>query len=113
MKTMTKEEQMGAPRPLRARLQISLAFFAFILIGANDGAVGVLLPSMIAHYHVDKGTIGLLFLSMVIGYVVSAFNSGLLVAKLGHRLFLILGATLMLLAMSNISLTPPFLVMLA
>ncbi len=96
----------------RPRMQITLAFFAFILIGANDGAVGVLLPSMIAYYHVEKGTIGLLFLSMAVGFIASAFMSGLLVAKLGPRLFLMLGAALMLLTMFIISLEPPFLMML-
>ena len=113
MKTTTKEPLTGTGAlPPRPRLQIALAFFAFILIGANDGAVGVLLPSMIAQYHVNKGTIGLLFLSMAIGFIASAFNSGLLVAKLGSRLFLMLGAALMLLTMFTISLAPPFLIML-
>ena len=113
MKTTTKEPltDIGALPP-HPRLQVALAFFAFILIGANDGAIGVLLPSMIAHYQVNKGTIGLLFLSMAIGFIVSAFNSGLLVAKLGLRLFLMLGAALMLLTMCIISLAPPFLVLL-
>jgi len=68
----------------------------------------VLLPSMITHYHVEKGTIGLLFLSMAIGFIASAFMSGLLVAKLGPRLFLMLGAVLMLATMLTISLEPPF-----
>lgn len=95
------------------RLQLALAYFAFILIGANDGAVGVLLPSMITHYQVEKGTIGLLFLSMAIGFIASAFMSGLLVAKLGPRLFLMLGASLMLVTMLTISLEPPFPVLLA
>ncbi len=95
-------------QPSRPRLQLALAYFAFILIGANDGAVGVLLPSMITHYHVEKGTIGLLFLSMAIGFIASAFMSGLLVAKLGPRLFLMLGAVLMLATMLTISLEPPF-----
>jgi len=113
MKTTTKEPLSDTVAlPPHPRLQVALAFFAFILIGANDGAVGVLLPSMIAHYHVDKGTIGLLFLSMAIGFIVSAFNSGLLVAKLGLRLFLMLGAALMLLTMGIISVAPPFLVLL-
>ena len=113
MKTSTKEPLTGTGAlPPRPRLQIALAFFAFILIGANDGAVGVLLPSMITHYRVDKGTIGLLFLSMAIGFIVSAFNSGLLVAKLGSRLFLMLGAAVILLTTGIISLAPPFLVLL-
>lgn len=103
---------MSQQRP-HLRLQLALAYFAFILIGANDGAVGVLLPSMIAHYHVEKGTIGLLFLSMAIGFIASAFMSGLLVAKLGPRLFLMLGASLMLVTMLTISMEPPFPVLLA
>jgi hypothetical protein len=36
------------------RWQIGLAFFAFIVIGANDGAIGVLIPSISGHYQVDK-----------------------------------------------------------
>ena len=112
METTTKIFSGSGTLPPRLRLQIALAFFAFILIGANDGAVGVLLPSMIAYYHVDKGTIGLLFLSMAIGFIAAAFNSGLLVAKLGSRLFLMLGAAVLMLSLFTISLAPPFPVML-
>ncbi|HMA36627.1 MAG TPA: MFS transporter [Chloroflexia bacterium] len=74
------------------RPQIGLAFFAFILIGANDGGSGVLLPSLQAFYHVDKATIGLLFLAGTFGYLGAAFTSGLLVERLGQRRFLLLGA---------------------
>ena len=113
METTTKESFTGSGTlPPRPRLQIALAFFAFILVGANDGAVGVLLPSMIAYYHVDKGTIGLLFLTMAIGFIAAAFNSGLLVAKLGSRLFLMLGAAVLMLSLFIISLAPPFPIML-
>ncbi len=45
-----------AKRLRLAELQVGLAFFAFILIGANDGALGVLIPSMRLHYGVDKAT---------------------------------------------------------
>jgi fucose permease len=113
MKALTNEKQasvVGEPRP---RLQIALSFFAFILIGANDGAVGVLLPSMMFHYSVNKGTIGLVFLSMTAGFLISALNSGLLVAKLGPRRYLMLGTAFILLSMFIISLAPPFLVFVA
>ena len=36
------------------RLAIGISFFAFILIGINDGAVGVLLPEMQTTYHTGK-----------------------------------------------------------
>ncbi|MFL5653120.1 MAG: MFS transporter [Ktedonobacteraceae bacterium] len=94
------------------RIQIGLAFFAFILIGLNDGAIGVLIPSIQTHYNVNKATIGLLFLFATIGYLVAAFNSGLLVEKLGNRFFLILGVSTFLLSAATLSLMPPFLVVL-
>lgn len=113
MKITTNETQTQPTTLARPRWQLTLAFFSFILIGANDGAVGVLLPSMMSHYNVDKGTIGLFFLSMTLGFLISAFNSGLLVAKLGQRLFLMLGAGLILLCASIISLAPPFFIFVA
>lgn len=99
-------------RTPRLRMQIGLCFFAFILVGANDGAFGVLIPSLRSHYGVSNATIGLLFLFATMGYLISAFNSGLLVAKLGNRLFLLLGVGAFLCASTVISLMPPFTVLL-
>ncbi len=95
-----------------AELQIVLAFIAFILIGANDGAFGVLIPSLQVHYVVDKATIGLLFLFQTVGYLIAAFNSGLLVEKLGNRRFLMLGAVSFLLGLGALSLMLPFMIVL-
>jgi fucose permease len=91
-----------------AQLQIGLAFFAFTLIGANDGAFGVLIPSLRTHYGIDKATVGLLFLMQTIGYLIAAFNTGLLVEKLGNRRFLILGTLSFLLGALALSLMAPF-----
>ncbi len=96
----------------KAELQVGLAFTAFILIGANDGAFGVLIPSLRTHYGVDKATIGLLFLVQTIGYLIAAFNSGLLVEKLGNRRFLVLGVASFLLGVVALSLMSPFMVVL-
>src|SRR2546427_2867448 len=101
-----------AKRLRLAELQVGLAFFAFILIGANDGALGVLIPSMRLHYGVDKATIGLLFLFQTIGYLIAAFNSGLLVEKLGNRRFLVLGVASFLLGVGALSLMPSFVIVL-
>ncbi len=94
------------------RFTLLLAFFAFILIGANDGAVGVLLPSMRSFYQVDKATIGFLFLAGTLGYLVASFNQGLLIEKLGNRLFLVLGVSVFMLGAGVLSLEPVFLVAL-
>ncbi len=112
MTTTDLEKQKQTARPPFLRAQLGLCFFAFILIGANDGAFGVLIPSMRSHYGVSNATIGLLFLFATVGYLIAAFNSGLLVAKLGNRLFLLLGIGAFLFAATMLSLMPPFPVLL-
>ncbi len=88
---------------------LALSFAAFVVIGANDGATGVLLPSLQADYRVDKATIGLIFLAATGGYLSAAFSSGPLVEKLGIRRFLLLGTLLFILGAGTLSLHVPFL----
>jgi len=104
----TVKEQKQVPRTPALRIQLGIAFFAFILIGANDGATGVLIPSLRAQYGIDKATVGLLFLFAVLGYLIAAFNSGPLVGKLGVRLFLLLGVGSFLTSAVVLSTIPPF-----
>jgi fucose permease len=105
-------QDLPPPRAALLRWPVALAFAAFILIGASDGAVGVLLPSIRAHYDVDKATISLLFLAGAAGYLTAAFNSGPLAGKLGRRAFLMLAAASFLLGATTMSLTPPFVIVL-
>src|SRR5579859_815279 len=107
--TTTLQESQTHTNRSTGRLKVGLAFMAFILIGANDGAFGVLLPSVQAHYHIDKSTVGLLFLASVVGYFAASFNTGLLVEKLGNRLFLVVSTMIYALGAGFISLMPPFL----
>lgn len=107
MKTITH----STPLTRSLRLKIGLAFSAFILIGASDGTLGVTLPGMINHYHIDKGTIGLLFICSSIGYILGSFNNGFLMDRLGNRLFLTLASGLFLLAALLISIMPPFFIL--
>src|SRR4051812_36422909 len=90
------------------RLQVGLAFFAFILIGAAEGGVGVLIPSLRSFYGIDKATVSLIFLAGTSGYLLAAFSSGPLTEKLGHKAFLMLGVTIFLIGAFTVSLTPPF-----
>ena len=94
------------------RLTIGISFFAFILIGMNDGTVGELLPTMQTSYHVGKDTLSLLFLADTLGYLTASFNNGLLLNKLGNRHFLLLGTLLMVLGFALFSSRPPFLLLL-
>lgn len=102
-----QEERSGG-----ARASIGLAFLAFIMIGANDGAFGVILPSVRAHYGVDNAILGTIFLCSTLGYFIGTFNNGLLLGKMGMQRFLILGGIITLLAMTTYSLAPPFPVLL-
>jgi fucose permease len=92
---------------------LALSFAAFVMIGANDGGTGVLLPSLQATYGVDKATIGLIFLAATGGYLCAAFSSGLLVERLGIRRFLLLGTLMFILGAGTLSLQVPFLGLLA
>jgi fucose permease len=112
MHSSTEEQADIAIRP-EPRIKIALAFFTFIIVGANDGAFGVILPSIQAHYHADKATIGLLFLCATAGYLIGSFNNGLLLEKLGRHRFLMLGALAFLISTGILCLMPPFPLLLA
>lgn len=110
---MAVEATAGAARSRalsesRPRAPLGLSFFAFILIGANDGAVGVLLPSIIAHYGITKATASLVFPAGTVGYLAAALNSGLLLERLGRRAFLMLGTGTFILGAVVALAAPPF-----
>lgn len=115
---MLKERIMIASKRLKplkrqsSRLHLSLAFFIFIMIGANDGAVGVLLPNLQSYYHVDKASISFLFLCSTAGYFVASFNNGLLIDKVGKQYALMVGAFIFSCGVGALILMLPFLVAL-
>ena len=76
---------------LRVKLQIGFAFLTFILIGANDAVIGILLPRWGSYYQVDKTTLSCAFLAGSVGYLIAALNSNFLSRKLGNVRFLLLG----------------------
>jgi fucose permease len=93
-------------------MHLVLAFSTFLLIGGNDGALGILIPSMRLWYRSDAVTISWLFLCFAAGYLVAAFNNGLLMAMLGERRLLLLGLGLFVLGAGGCSIRPPFLLFL-
>jgi len=99
--------------PSVVRRRIAVSFAAFVLIGATDGATGVLLPSVQTNYGVGKGVVSFIFLALTSGYFVAAFGSGLLVALAGQRRFLMLGAAAFAVGAVAVSLRPPFALLLA
>lgn len=101
-------QQQVVPSRRVPRMHLVLSFGAFILIGGNDGALGVLIPSIRASYQIDAVTISWLFLCFVAGYLVATFNNGLLMTRLGERRFLLLGTALFMLGTGLFSVSPPF-----
>src|SRR5438270_6073608 len=97
---------------LKMSQRVGLSYFAFILIGANDGAFGVLLPSLRTHYNADKATISWLFLFATLGYLTTAASSGPLTHKLGVRRFLALGPLAIIAGAALMASMPPFALLL-
>jgi fucose permease len=90
---------------------VLLSFCGFVLIGASAGAWGVLVPSQMAYYHVDKTIIGIFPVFLSIGYFLSAASAGLFTQKLGQRRYLIAGIAIFGLSMLAYSLRPPSIVL--
>ncbi|MFN8473647.1 MAG: MFS transporter [Anaerolineae bacterium] len=109
---MTTTEIAEARPATSLRWQFAVCFFAFILIGANDGAVGVLLPSLMTYYGVNKAQISVMFLAATIGYLSAALTSGMLVARLGRRVFLMLGTGVFAVGAIILASQPPFVLFL-
>lgn len=94
-------------------LPLAISFAAFIAIGAQDGTLGVLLPSLQRQYELSKGAVSYLFFASTFGYLVAAFTSGLLVEWLGRRLFLTLGGVALLLGNALVVTVPSWYAVLA
>jgi fucose permease len=77
---------------LSAWIGIALSFYAFIAIGIAEGGLGVLLPSILATYHLTPATITALFFSQISGYSITALTSSLLSHRIGLAFMLLLAA---------------------
>ncbi|MDR9403932.1 MAG: MFS transporter [Halothece sp. Uz-M2-17] len=97
---------------LRVKLQVSFAFLTFILIGANDAVIGILLPHWGNYYQVDKTTLSCAFLAGSVGYLIAALNSSFLSRKLGNVKFLLLGKMSFLSGMLIFCCQPPLYILL-
>jgi fucose permease len=90
------------------RTPVTVAFAAFVLIGVNAGATGVLLPAQISDYGVSKTAIGATFFTGSVGFVLASLLAGPMVHRLGMRVALVVGATLTAVVGLYISTRPPF-----
>ncbi|ORZ13545.1 major facilitator superfamily domain-containing protein [Absidia repens] len=75
------------------------ACFMSLVVGMNDGAIGVLIPQFKKYYGISNQTLSFLFLSNVTGYIICApFNGVLVNSRLGQKGTLYMAGGLVLLA---------------
>lgn len=90
------------------RTPVIVAFAAFVLVGVNAGATGVLLPAQISDYGVSKTAIGSTFFTGSVGFVLASLLAGAMIHRLGIRMTLVVGATVTAVAGFYVATRPPF-----
>ena len=92
----------------QARPPVLMSYAAFVLVGINVGISGVLLPSQMASYGVDRATIGITFFTSSAGFVLASVSTGALIHKAGIRIALTAGGVAFTLAGLYLATRPPF-----
>src|SRR5215469_12503859 len=91
-----------------ARPPVLMSYAAFVLVGINVGISGVLLPSQMASYGVDRATIGITFFTGSAGFVLASVSTGALIHRAGIRIALTAGGGAFVLAGLYLATRPPF-----
>src|SRR5690606_25459943 len=94
--------------PRSPLVPVLLAYAGFILAGLIIGVTGVLLPSLIDDYGVDKATIVIMFFTHAAGFVLAGATTGNLIERLGTRATLMLGGCVFVLVALYLATRPPF-----
>ena len=92
----------------QARPPVLMSYAAFVLVGINVGISGVLLPSQMASYGVDRATIGITFFTGSAGFVLASVSTGALIHRAGIRIALTAGGGAFVLAGLYLATRPPF-----
>jgi fucose permease len=85
-----------------------MSYAAFVLVGISVGTSGVLLPSQMASYGVDRATIGITFFTSSAGFVLASVSTGALIHRAGIRIALTVGGGAFVLAGLYLASRPPF-----
>ena len=90
------------------RPAVLLSYAAFVLVGLNAGASGVLLLAQMGDYGVDRPAIGITFFTGAIGFVLAGLSNGALIGRLGIRMALAVVGGTYVLAGLFLATRPPF-----
>jgi fucose permease len=94
--------------PRQVRPPVLVSYAAFVLVGVTSGASGVLLPSQMATYGVDRATIGITFFAFSAGFVLAGMTTGALIGRFGVRIALAAGGAAYVLSAFYLASRPPF-----
>jgi fucose permease len=87
-------------------LRMGVACSAFVVIGAVEAALGVLVPSLLDTFALSTGSVTLLLASQIGGYLLAALLNGVVNGRLGLDRLLVLAFTLLSSALLLYALTP-------
>ncbi|KAL2815801.1 major facilitator superfamily domain-containing protein [Aspergillus cavernicola] len=88
--------------------RVLATFFSFIVVGANDGTYGALVPYLCDYYEVDYVTVSMVFLSPCVGYIVAALVSNWAHTRFGQRGVALLGSGCHIIAYVCCAQHPPY-----
>ncbi|MGH3167033.1 MAG: hypothetical protein ACRDN0_14240, partial [Trebonia sp.] len=91
----------------RVRPAVLVSYAAFVLVGINSGVSGVLLPSQMASYGVDRATIGITFFAGAAGFALAGVSAGTLIHRFGVRVALAAAGAAFVLAGLSLAVRPP------
>lgn len=92
---------------------MGVACSAFVVIGAVEAALGVLVPSLLDTFTLSTGSVTLLMASQIGGYLLAALLNGVVNSRLGLDRLLLLAFTLLASALLLYALTPRWDLMVA
>ncbi|WP_158219563.1 MFS transporter, partial [Synechococcus sp. BO 8801] len=94
-------------------LRMGVACAAFVVIGAVEAALGVLVPSLLDTFTLSTGSVTLLLVSQIVGYLLAALLNGMVSSRLGLDRLLLMAFTLLASALLLYALTPRWDLMVA
>ncbi len=92
---------------------MGVACAAFVVIGAVEAALGVLVPSLLDTFSLSTGSVTLLLVSQIGGYLLAALLNGMVSSRLGLDRLLLVAFTLLASALLLYALTPRWDLMVA
>ncbi|KAI8142848.1 major facilitator superfamily domain-containing protein [Fennellomyces sp. T-0311] len=71
---------------------MSQAFYMLFVMGMNDANIGIIIPSIKAHYSVSQPVVSIIFLCITVGNFSAAFMNGYLIQKTSQTITATIGA---------------------